>query len=366
MKAHGIGTGDQTLGTAQPARRELLLAGNQIAVGSDEDLPGVADAVAPHIAVVGALDTQVPAFALIGKRPLRVERADQRRVRFGLRAFARDGELGQRVVLEAQGRVRWRRARIEPPFLELRCRRPAIDDDRRIAGAHLEGQEARMGVARQRCCGRRSEIAQDQSRAGLDAHIAGIRGRADRRAVDVIIGTHRGQGIGRRRTGSVEAGHRTVAEPEEAQHRHDAVDRVRQLLGRRTVACHEALAQRQQIEQQFDQCFGIARDMSAVWQDLALELAAKRLGVAIHHGLLVGDAKPAVEQRHERQEPRHAVGRIPVTGGQIAKLRGECLEEGLVGFGLACIENENRVGQPRNHAPGDDLRLPGQRRNFSP
>ena len=66
-----------------------------------------------------------------------------------------------------------------------------------------------------------------------------------------------------------------VAVPEEAQHRHHAVDRVVERGGGGDVARREGLAQRQQIEQQLDQRAGIAADVAAVGQDLAVELVGR-------------------------------------------------------------------------------------------
>ena len=71
-----------------------------------------------------------------------------------------------------------------------------------------------------------------------------------------------------------------VAVAEEAQHRHHAVDGVVERGGGAHVARREGLAQRQQIEQQFDQRAGIAADMAAVGQDLPLELVDRAACVA--------------------------------------------------------------------------------------
>ena len=73
-----------------------------------------------------------------------------------------------------------------------------------------------------------------------------------------------------------------VAVPEEAHHRHHAVDGVVELRRRRDVARRERLAQRQEIEQQFDQRAGIAADVAAVGQDLALDLGDQLLDRAAH------------------------------------------------------------------------------------
>ena len=68
-----------------------------------------------------------------------------------------------------------------------------------------------------------------------------------------------------------------VAMPEETHHRHHPVDGVVELRRRRDVARGKGVAQRQQIEQQLDQRAGVAADVAAVRQDLALQLVDQLL-----------------------------------------------------------------------------------------
>ena len=71
-------------------------------------------------------------------------------------------------------------------------------------------------------------------------------------------------------------------------------------FGGSAVARDETLPERQEIEQELDQRRRVARDMPAVGQDLAVELLAERPRVALDHGLLLGDAEPGIDQRHQR------------------------------------------------------------------
>ena len=115
-------------------------------------------------------------------------------------------------------------------------------------------------------------IHQQQQVLGFDALIAGMLRVRDRRAARIVVGEQRREQIGRRRAHAVEEREIAVAVPEEAQHRHHAVDGVEQRRRRRDIARGEGLAQRQQVEQQLDQGAGIAADVAAVGEDLPLEL----------------------------------------------------------------------------------------------
>ncbi len=243
MKADGVCAGDQPVGALQAAGGELVLTRNEIAGRLHQNLPRVADAIAVQIAVMGALDAQI--VALVREGALRIERSDQRGIGRGLIAIGRGRELGERILLETQRGMGRRRAGEQPPLFVVGGRRPAIDDHGSVARTHLEGQEPGMGLGGERGDRRRSEIADDERRAAFEPHIAGVRGGAHGRAFDVVIGEHGGERVGRRRTGAVEARHGAVGAPEEAQHRHDAVDGVGELFRRCPVARHETLPQRQ-------------------------------------------------------------------------------------------------------------------------
>ena len=118
-------------------------------------------------------------------------------------------------------------------------------------------------------------IHDHRHRAGIEPLKAGMRHVRHRRAVGVVIGEQRRQQIGRRAAHAVEQRKAAVAVAEEAQHRHHAVDRVQQRRRRRDVAGGEGLPQRQQVDQQFDQRAGIARDVPAVGKDLPLQFVGQ-------------------------------------------------------------------------------------------
>ncbi len=115
-------------------------------------------------------------------------------------------------------------------------------------------------------------IHDHQQVVGFEALIAGVRRVSERCAARVVVGEDGGDQIRRGRAHAVEVREVAVAVPEEAQHRHHAVDGVVERGRRRDVARGERLSQRQEIEQQFDQRAGIAADVAAVGQDLAVEL----------------------------------------------------------------------------------------------
>ena len=94
-----------------------------------------------------------------------------------------------------------------------------------------------------------------------------------------------------------------------------------------------------------------------IWRSSSLQNGFE---IAIHHRLLLGDAQPGIDQRHEGDEARHAVRRVAIARREIAELRRERVQERLVGLRVARIEHHHRVGQPGDHPPPDDLRLPGE------
>src|SRR5262245_5849786 len=364
MEADGVVTGNQVFVRALEALRrgELVLGRDEAAVRRNEDLSRMSYPEALEIAVMRAPDPDVVGVLdLVAERGLRVGRTEQRRVYCRQRAVgAGRAEFAGGDILECQRRMRGRGAGERAPLIVIDRRRAAIDDHRRVAGAHLEGEEACMRRHAERGRRRRADVADEQRRAAFEPRICGVRCIAHRRAFDVVIGEHGGERVGRGGARAVETRQRAVAGPEEAEHRHDALDRVGQLLRRRPIARHETLLERQQVEQKLDERFGVPRDMAAVGKDLALELLAQRPRVSVDHGLLFGDAQPGIDERHQRNEAGHAVRRIAIARREIAELRGERPEEGFVGLRLAGIEHEHRVRQPGDDPATHDLRLPGK------
>ncbi len=129
---------------------------------------------------------------------------------------------------------------------------------------------------------------------------------------------------------AVEQRKAAVAVAEEAQHRHHAVDGVEQRRRRRNVAGRERGAQRQQVDQDLDQRTGIAADVAAVGQDLALELVAEPLGGAADVTLLARHAERRVGQRDRGLKARHAVARLRRRVAQVADLAGEAAQEAAI------------------------------------
>ncbi len=170
-------------------------------------------------------------------------------------------------------------------------------------------------------------IHDHQAAAGLKALKAGMGRVGERRPARVVIGQDGGEEVGLGRAHAVEQREIAVAMPEEAQHRHHAVDGIEQGLRRRHVARGERGAQRQEIHQQFDQRAGIAADMSAVGQDLPRQLIGQPLGRAANMTLLTGHAQGRVAERNRRLQPRHAVTRVRCDVPQMPDLAGQAAQE---------------------------------------
>ncbi len=127
---------------------------------------------------------------------------------------------------------------------------------------------------------------------------------------------------------------------EEAQHRHHAVDGIEQRGRRRNVAGGEHLPQRQQVEQQLDQCAGIAADVAAIGKDLPLQLVAEPLGGAADMARLVGHAERGISERDDRLQPRQAVARRGGGMTQQPYLPREAAQEAPVEAQLRIVEHQ--------------------------
>jgi hypothetical protein len=134
-----------------------------------------------------------------------------------------------------------------------------------------------------------------------------------------------------RRAHAVEAAEHAVAEAHGAQHRHHAPDRLIDGFRRRSLECHEALPERQQIEQQLHQNARVAADVAAVGEDLRGKLGGERLLGLLEMGLAPGNAEVAIEQRHQRQQARLAARSIAPGGGQPHELAGHAVRGAVVG-----------------------------------
>src|SRR4029077_19994632 len=146
-------------------------------------------------------------------------------------------------------------------------------------------------------------------------------------------------------------------EPEETDHGHGAIDSVGKLLRRPAVARYEALRERQEIEQKLNERRRVAGDMTAISHDLTVELLAEWFQIALDHRLLLGNAETGIDERHESDEPRRAVWGVTGACRQIAKVRRERMQEGLVGFRVAGIKHHHGVRQPGDDPASDHLRL---------
>ena len=124
-------------------------------------------------------------------------------------------------------------------------------------------------------------IHDQHAAAGFEPLIGGVRRVGQRRAAGFVIGEQRQQLFGRRRAHAVEMRERALGMAEEPQHRHHAIDGVEQRLRRRDVARRVRLAERQQLQQHFDDRAGIEGPIrvgkSTLAQVLADRMHARRV-----------------------------------------------------------------------------------------
>ena len=96
-----------------------------------------------------------------------------------------------------------------------------------------------------------------------------------RRTTGIVIGQDRRHQIARRRAHAVEMAESPVAMTEEPQKRHHPVDRLQHGGRHFQTLGHEGLPDRQKIGQNIDQGSRIARNMTAIGQDLTGKLLIK-------------------------------------------------------------------------------------------
>lgn len=316
------------------------------------------DGVAADIAVMAhRQDGRAALEAALGLDPRRA--GDDRLAK----PFADPGpgeEAALRGVVEGDGRMGGGGAG-ETPQAGAGKGDAAIDDQALAGGTHLEGQAAGMGLGREVGRRRAAGIGDQDRRPGLDALVAAMRGAGQRRAAHVVIGKHGGKLVGRGVAGAVEAGEAAVALAEITQHRHHPVDRRQEDAGGLLAAGGEGLAERQQVEQHLEDGGRVAAGMAAVGQDLADEFLVEPLGRLLEEAILLRHRERRGGERDHGAQPRQALR--PVIGGaaEVADLAGQRAHEAAIEGEVAALEDQRRLGQPRNDAAGDDAGLPGDR-----
>ena len=121
------------------------------------------------------------------------------------------------------------------------------------------------------------------------------------------------------------------------------------------------MAQRQQIEQDFDDRTGIAADMAAVGKDLPLEFRSQALGGGLDAARLAGDAERGVGERDDGLHMRHAAAGIACRVAQIAYLTHQAAQEAPVEAHIRVLQHESRLAEPGDDAPRQHIRAPGKR-----
>ena len=201
----------------------------------------------------------------------------------------------------------------------------------------------------------RSGVHQHDGAAGVDALVAGVGGVVDRRATGIVIGGEGGDLVGVGGAHAVEVREGAVGVAEEAQHRHHAVDGGHQGRRRRQAACRVGLAQRQQVGQELDDHGRIAADVAAVGQDLAAEfLLEPACRLADEAGLVV-DRQGKGGDGDGGEELGIALGGVEEPRPQAAHLAHQRTQEAAVEAAIGRFQNERRLGDPGQHALGDDL-----------
>ena len=255
--------------------------------------------------------------------------------------------------------MRGRGTRDLPPPLAARGRQSAIDHDAVLLGREFERQAAGMGLLAHHQRRRRTGVHQHQGAGALQALIAGMGSVRERSAAGVVIGQNGGDEVGGRRPHAVEEREIAVAVTEEAQHRHHAVDGIEQCRRRCDVARGERGAQREQVDQQFDEGAGIAADVAAVGQDLSRQLVREPLGGGADVALLARHAQCRVAERDRGLEARHPVARFRHGVAQVADLARQAAQEAAIEMHLGIVEHEGRLAEPRDDAASDHVGTPG-------
>ncbi len=348
-----VGAGLDAVGGA----RQRVLAVDAGAVAGDHQHAPVHHAELRHIAVMRGRQQRAVADRFAFDVDNRGSAGDRRALQQPLHRRQLD-ELARRGAMIGQCRMRRRAACEHPPVVATGAGHAAIGDDPAGAGGYLEGKASGVGVMTCRRRRRRAGVHDDGQLAGLDALEPGVGHARHRIAVGIVIGQQGRDQVARRVAHAVEQRKAAVAVAEEPQHRHHAVDGVEQGRRRCDVAGREGLPQRQQIEQQFDQRAGIARDVPAVGQDLALQLVGQLSRGGANLLALVGKTERGITQRDQHLEPRQAVGDVDHGVAQITDFAGQRAQVAAVELAVGVGQHQRGLRQQRDDAAGQHVGAP--------
>ncbi|GJE72859.1 hypothetical protein CHKEEEPN_4420 [Methylorubrum podarium] len=137
-----------------------------------------------------------------------------------------------------------------------------------------------------------------------------------------------------------------------AQGRQHPVDRAQERLGGIDAAAEEALAKRQQVEQQLHREARIAGAVAAVGQDLRVEFAHEDPGRPAQDRLDALATEARVGQRHRGEQARLRRRRAAQRAFQLPRALADGLEEGLVEGVVGALQHQRRLAQERDQPPG--------------
>ena len=146
--------------------------------------------------------------------------------------------------------------------------RPAVCEDFLDAVGKLKGQSrsVRLRVKTGWRC--QTGIHQQNGLASFQALKAGKIGVEHGGNLRLVIGEQGGHNFRRGDAHAVKQGQRAIRMAEHPQHRHDAVERILQIVRGGQPARHKDLPQRQKVESQINQGLWIAAEVAAITQHL--------------------------------------------------------------------------------------------------
>ena len=197
-----------------------------------------------------------------------------------------------------------------------------------------------MGIPRSCDRRRQSGIGDDGGRTHRKPFIAGIGRMGQRRSSGLVMPENRDDAFRHGRSNAVEKRKAAILMTEEAQGRQHALDGFDQRLGRGFRAIGIGLAERQKIGQQFQNRNGIARDMSAIGQNLAFQLVLQIAPGGACRRWRNRQSQSGECQCDAGAQPFLAIIHGGGNGAQITHLHGKRAHEAAIGGEFGARQNK--------------------------